>query len=92
MGNGPGAHGAGLQRDPEIAPLKPVIATLRHRRLQRQHFGMVQTVPVPPHPVLRQRDDVALGVGHRGGHRHFAGRRRRGGLLQQKSHDVGALR
>ena len=92
MGNGTGAHRAGLQRHPEIAPVQTVITARRHRRAQRQNFRMVEAVGVPPHTVLFHRDNGAVTTGHRSGNRHLAGGCRGGGFLEKKGHDIGALR
>ena len=91
MGYGAGAHGAGLQRDPQIASLEPFTTANIHRRAKRQHFSVVKAVTVPLHPVLRQRDDVAARTSDCSSHRHLAGGGSRSGLLQQKRHDIDVL-
>ena len=92
MRNGTGAHGAGLQRYPQVTSVKAFIATRRHRRAKRQHFGMMQAVGIALHPVLRKGNDVAIGIRDRGGHRHLSGGGSGSGLIKQSRHDIGAVR
>ena len=68
----PGAHGARLQRDPQVTPLEPVTAKMFNRRLQRQNFSMMQCIAMRPHAVAGQRDHMTFGIGYGSGDRHLA--------------------
>ena len=92
MGNRPGAHGAGLQRDPQITPLKPILLQALHRRAQRQHFRMMEGIRIAPHPVLGKSDDRAIQARYGSSDRHFSSRRSGRRFIQQHGHDVRSVR
>lgn len=56
MGNRPGTHRAGLQRDPKVAPIQPIIAQNPRCRPDCLHFCVRCRVLGGPHPVCRRRN------------------------------------
>ncbi len=84
MADGPGAHGAGLQRHIEPHPAKPIIAQRPPPGAQRQNFRMRGWIVrsdggIAPFPhyalalrIPQQRPDRGL-IGRPGARRHFQG-------------------
>ena len=82
------AHGARLQRDPQVTPVEPVTAKMFHRRLQRQNFSVMQRIAMRPHAVAGQRDHMTFGIGYGSGHRHLALRGSLCRRLKKVLHDI----
>ena len=88
MRDRPGAHGARLQRDPQVTSVEPVPAKMFHRHLQRQNFSMMQRVAMRPHAVAGQRDHMTLGIGYGSGHGHLTLRGSLCRRLKKVLHDI----
>ncbi len=80
MGDGPGAHRAGLQRDPQFAIGQPVLAKLGGGGANRHDLRMSGRIMVAARTVAASTDDAAVldddrtdrdFAGITGGARHF---------------------
>ncbi|KAI1692428.1 ribosomal l28 family domain-containing protein [Ditylenchus destructor] len=88
MGDGARAHGARLQRDPQVAILQPVAAKRFRRRANRQHLGMRGGVMQGSRSVGRDRDH-RLAPHHHRAPGHLARLRRITGGIQRGAHRFG---
>ena len=85
--DGPGAHGAGLQRHIERAVFQPVVAHMLRRIAQRLYFCMGAGVVQPHRPIASPANDEPP-PHHNRPHRHFASLGSRLRLLQGNPHPV----
>lgn len=79
-GNGRRAHGAGLQRDIEIATGEPFGAHSLRRRTNRQQFGMSRRIPQLEGAVARRGHNSPGRIRDGRAHRHLAAGRSRFGF------------
>ena len=85
--HGPAAHGAGLQRDEQLAAIQPVVAQRFCSRTQGDDLGMRRGVVLLQWRIAAGGDDLAV-LHHHRAHRHFARCSRRTGLRQCGGHGV----
>ena len=87
-GNGTSTHGAGFQRDVQIAIDQPLAADLARCFADYQHLGVGGRVFQFEGAVAGDGQNFAV-IGHHGcAHRHFASRCGGMGLCQRKAHGV----
>ncbi len=84
MGDGTGAHGAGLERHIEIAAIEPARAAHGKRGANGQQLGMGGGIGQRLHAVALGRED-AVALDDDGAHRGFAGS---GSLLGEAQGDL----
>src|SRR5262249_6559395 len=81
------AHGAGLERDIEIALGKPLAAQRLRRRADRHHLRMRRRVSLRERPVAGLRDHLAV-ADDDAADRHLAGLTRHARLLEGGIHEA----
>ncbi len=79
MHHRPHAHGAGLERDVELAAREPVVALRGGRLAQRDYFRVGGGIRAGDGAVVAAADDASV-LHHDGAHRHLA---RRGRLARE---------
>jgi hypothetical protein len=84
----PGAHRAGLERDPQLAIVEPLAAQRLRRRTDCQHFGMGSGIGKRAGCIVRRRDHHARAHDHRAD-RNLARRRPGAGLGERGLHRFG---
>ncbi len=85
-----GAHGAGLERDIEIAADEPFGAEFGRRLPDGEHFGMGRRIAIDDRAVAGDRDDGAA-AHERRADRRLAGCGRLAGGLESRRHRIPAL-
>ena len=80
------AHGAGLERDVEVAVDEPLAAERLGRAPDRHHLGMRGRIAVGQSATAGLRDDIAVAHDD-AADRHLAGRRRGMRLVEREIHE-----
>ena len=65
MGNGAGTHGAGFERDVQVAAVKPAGAALRQRPPDRQHLGVRSRIAEFAHAIALGGEHLPVLDDHR---------------------------
>jgi len=85
MADRPGAHRTGLQRDPQLAAIEPLVTEHLRRRANRQHFGMGGRVGEAAWLIMGGCDDRTV-LDHDRANRHFARRFGCARLVERQLH------